>query len=288
MHTSSRFSLLRWALSGLLIIILLLAFARTIDKLADKPLSDSFDRALITFGVVRGINAIVSVIQGTEIAIEPAGVGVILKPGEILDPINDLIERFSWIVLLAATSLGMQKILIGIGAAFLTQMVVLVAVLVLLVSIWQPGMLNQRWRAITIRLSLLLLFLRFLIPAVVLVNDVVYRSFLNDRFEHSYAMLEQVGEEVKSLRDAENMVPAAKADEGLLDTISRWYAQTTQRINVEARFKEYEARLTKASEHIIDLIVVFMLQTIIFPLLFLWLGLKTARGLINGTLWTLE
>jgi hypothetical protein len=280
MFVSNRHSIMQWALSGLLIIVLLLGFTRTLDQLADKPLSDSFERALITFGVVRGINAIVSAIQGTEVAIEPAGVGVVLTPGQIFDPINDLIERFSWIVLLAATSLGAQKILIDIGAAFLAQTVILVAILFLLTSIWWPKLLSERWRTILIRFSLLLLFLRFLIPVMVLANDAVYKSFLNDRFETSYTMLAQAGEDVKALQDAENTALTAEAEEGLLDTISRWYDHTTQRINVEARFRDYEARLTNASEQIIDLIVVFMLQTIIFPILFLWVGVKMGHGLI--------
>jgi hypothetical protein len=285
MCVSSRSLLLQWALSGLLIIILLLGFSRTLDQLADKPLSDSFDQSLITFGVVRGINAIISVIQGTQVAIEPAGVGVILTPGEILDPINDLIERFSWIVLLAATSLGTQKILLGIGTTLIVQLAVSVAVVFLLVSIWRPRLLNERWRAILIRLSLLMVFLRFLIPVTVLVNEAVYRSFLNERFQSSFTVLEQAGKDIKSLRDSENTTSTVEADESLLDTISRWYNHTTRRINIEARFNEYEARLTNASEQIIDLIVVFMLHTIFFPLLFLWVGVKAGRTLINSFTW---
>ena len=38
-------------------------------------------------------------------------VGVVLTAGEILDPLNDLVERFSWIVLLAASSLALQLLL---------------------------------------------------------------------------------------------------------------------------------------------------------------------------------
>lgn len=37
--------------------------------------------------------------QGTELSIEPMGVGVILTLGELLDPLNDLIEQFSNVLL---------------------------------------------------------------------------------------------------------------------------------------------------------------------------------------------
>jgi hypothetical protein len=130
-----------------------------------------------------------------------------------------------------------------------------------------------------------MVFLRFLIPVTVLVNEAVYRSFLNERFQSSFTVLEQAGKDIKSLRDSENTTSTVEADESLLDTISRWYNHTTRRINIEARFNEYEARLTNASEQIIDLIVVFMLHTIFFPLLFLWVGVKAGRTLINSFTW---
>jgi hypothetical protein len=61
------------------------------------------------------LNAVISVAQGTDVAIEPAGVGVKFSPGEILDPINDLVEKFSTLMLFASISFGIQKILITLG-----------------------------------------------------------------------------------------------------------------------------------------------------------------------------
>ena len=45
----------------------------------------------------------------------PAGVGVTLSIGELLDPFNDMVERFSWVMLLTSVSLGIQKILLIFG-----------------------------------------------------------------------------------------------------------------------------------------------------------------------------
>ena len=67
---------------------------------------DGIKRALATYAIARGLNGVISVAQGTEVAVEPVGVGVTFTPGQILDPINDLIERFSWIVLASSVSLG--------------------------------------------------------------------------------------------------------------------------------------------------------------------------------------
>lgn len=52
-------------------------------------------RAAYTFALVRGLNGVIALIQGTEVVVSPAGMGLTLTVGEILDPINDLAERFS-------------------------------------------------------------------------------------------------------------------------------------------------------------------------------------------------
>ena len=42
---------------------------------------------------------------------QPVGVGVTLTIGEVLDPLNDLVERFAWLALVASVSLGLQMTL---------------------------------------------------------------------------------------------------------------------------------------------------------------------------------
>lgn len=267
----------RVAVTLLLLAVTAINFTATLDRQAQAPVGEAFERALITYGVVRGINAVVSVIQGTEVAIEPAGVGVILTPGEMFDPVNDLIERFSLVVLIASSSLGAQKILIGIGATLFVQIAVAIAAAIQVCALWRPKWLASRWGIVLQRLALLLLMLRFLIPCAVLLNDVVYQQYLDQQYTDSYTQLEQARQDVQALQDAESNPLPETGDGGILDQIGRLYDRTAQRINVDAGLEEYEQRLANASEQIIDLIVVFVLQTLIFPLLFMWLGLKIIR-----------
>lgn len=287
MQAKQTFPYLKIFLSLALVGLLFLSFTNTIDRQAEEPLRTSFNRALITFGVVRSINAVISVVQGTELALEPAGVGVIFKPGEIFDPINDLIERFSWIVLAASTSLGAQRILIGIGGSFIAQMAVVFAGGLLLMYIWNPKSLTTRWQAIMFRASISVLLLRFLIPVVVLLNEFVYDAFLDDQYQSSFELLEQTEREVQALQAEENTTLSTETgDDGFLESIGRWYDRTTASINVSARISEYESRLENASEQIVNLIVVFILQTLVFPLLFLWLIVKFSAAIIGGKFWS--
>ncbi|MFM1897254.1 MAG: hypothetical protein RLZZ385_2328 [Pseudomonadota bacterium] len=285
MFPAYRPSLLKFTASATLLLLLALSISGTLDRRADAPLAASFERALITFAVVRGINAIVSVVQGTEVAIEPAGVGVILTPGQVFDPINDLIEQFSWIVLAASASLGAQRVLLSIGGSVAAQGVVVLAIVVLLGLQWRPSLLAPGWRTLLSRLALGVLLVRFVVPLVVILNEAVYASFLSARYDTAYAALEQTEQEVQALQEAESAALAGEPDAGMLEAIARWYDRTTQRINVSARLQEYEAKLSNASERIVDLIVVFVLQTLVFPLLFLWLMVKAGGAAITGRLW---
>jgi len=272
-----------WAFSTLIIILLALGLTNTLDNNAQSQLETAFGNALKTFAVVRGLNAVISVVQGTEIALEPGGIGVVLTPGEILDPANDLIERFSWIVLMAGTSLGAQIILLKFGTSMLAGYLVVLASCVLLIGIWTSVLANSYWRSILIRSSILVLALRFMIPVVVLINDVVYQSILSPTYLNSQLALENVEDDLQELHRQDSASATAQPDEGFFETISRFYERTSQSMNLSARFREYDAKLSAASSNIINLIVVFIFQTIVFPLIFLWLAIRLFRMLLNSS-----
>ena len=87
-------------------------------------------------------------------------------------------------------------------------------------------------------------------------------------------------DEVEALQTPAPEIQPSNDGEGLLDRLGRWYDRTTQSLDVQARIDLYKDRLARASEHIIHLIVVFMLQTVVFPLLFMWVGWRLLRALI--------
>ena len=105
-------SVKEWCLIAFLSFVVMISSFTVIDEHADADLEALFQRALITFALARTLNGVISAVQGTELALQPAGVGLTLTPGEILDPVNDLVERFSWILLGATISLGIQQVLL--------------------------------------------------------------------------------------------------------------------------------------------------------------------------------
>jgi hypothetical protein len=54
-------------------------------------------------------------------------------------------------------------------------------------------------------------------------------------------------------------------------------------MDIEARLAKLKATTANATEHVINLIVLFVLQTIILPIVFVWLIIELFKGLIVRT-----
>jgi hypothetical protein len=105
-----------------LVAVLLGAWLAPLDAPATQQVDAGLKRALVSFATARALNAVISVAQGTEVSLQPLGVGVTLAPGQLLDPVNDLVEKFSDLMLMASVAFGVQKVLISMGGYWLISL----------------------------------------------------------------------------------------------------------------------------------------------------------------------
>lgn len=250
---------------------------KPIDQSSESQLDSALTRALIGFGIARTLNGVISVAQGTEFAVQPAGVGVNFSPGEILDPVNDLVERFSWVMLFATSSLGIQKILLEVSSWSGISFMLAGAGLFWLLTRWRSGTASQL-ASIASRLLLLVLLIRFLIPVGSLANDWVYRQFLQPKFEASSQQLEEAGNRIREI-NSRNTEPPPEAD-SLREKAKNLYQSVTSKFDFDGMLDDYKSSAETVTEHAVNLIVVFLLQTVIFPLLFLYLVYRLFRMLL--------
>lgn len=282
----------------------------TSRDLAQKSLS----RALVTYGAARTLNGVVSVAQGTEVALEPGGVGVVLTPGQVLDPINDLIERFSSVMLVAASSLGLQIFLLKITSTWGMTVLLIVALTIWLALIWLPKLQDNKYVAPISNVALLFVFVRFAVPIVVICTNFMFSAFLLDEHDTAAAALDGASakiEQINTQSDAQNS-DGARSQAGITEEgeetgdyikdliasgeeyISRIGDSTKElaagvtdwfgNMRVADRMAELKASATEATGHIIDLIVIFVLQTILFPLAFLWLLIEALKATATRTI----
>ena len=264
-------------ISFVLTSLALISFYGLIDDFGERYTDESFRRALLTFGIAKGLNAAISVAQGTEIALEPAGIGIIFAPGQILDPVNDMIERFSWVMLACTTSLGIQGVLLKIFSSAVFSTLVAIALLLIIAVLWKRGSPPPGVRRGLYRTLVLLVILRFIIPFMAISSEGLYRAFLASDFEASTAGLRQTTEVIDELNEQNRELGNNTRSRTWIEALSENIDAAIDSLNINKRIAQLENAARDVTEHTINLIVVFTLQTILFPILFLWLALKLIR-----------
>ena len=263
----------------ILITLFLLLFAffsisKTFDDYGENYTREGFDRSLVSFAIAKGLNGAISIVQGTEVALEPAGVGVILTPGQILDPANDLVERFSGVMLVCTISLGIQSVLLTIFSSQYFSLAVTALLLLMSLVIWKRQSTSIQIKNIVFRIVAFLIILRFYIPVMAVTSDGMYKVFLKQKYEESTQQLENSGETITELSKDSVKVKNENKDVSWYDSLTNNINSAINTFNVEERVEELKDEVENLTNNVINLIVVFTLQTIIFPLLFVWLCMK--------------
>lgn len=266
---------------ALIALALALTWWPRVDTYTSTQVQNALTRALLTFAVARAMNGVISVAESAEVAVQPAGVGVSFHPGEILDPVNDLVESFSSLVLTASVSLGVQLALIEVSGWYWIKLTLSLALAVLAaIVLWPRSRLpNTRVAMWARKLTVILLLMRFAVPASALASEGVYALLLAPQYERASAEIEaardKISEETKALQTSE---PPPEA--GMIERIEQWFGDKTAWFDIEQRLADLETTVAEVTRQVIALTAVFVLQTIVLPLAFLWLAWRLAKFVV--------
>lgn len=241
----------------------------------------TFKRALIAFGIAKGLNGVISVAQGTEVALQPAGIGVNFTPGQILDPVNDVIEQFSWIMLASTASIGVQKILLAISHWPVFSFSVVALLLLAAVSYWYPPLTDSRWRPLLFKAMLVMVFLRFSVPVIAISSEFTYKQFLSEQYAVATEGLERTTDKVTEINQTDKPAVPPSPDRSVVEKIKDIYGSVAAAIDIDARIERYKLAAADATEYVINLIVVFVFQTILFPIFFLFVVYRFLKNLLE-------
>ena len=255
------------ALTSLIVLLAVLIFSGGVDNYGRQYTEDGLKRTLVAYGIARGLNGVISVFQGTELAVEPAGVGVIFTPGQILDPINDLIERFSWVVLVSGISLGAQRVLLSMTSWVWFGGFVGMFLLLSLISMWRDQLFGETLKHYIYKMTLVLLVLRLTVPVIAIINEGLFQVFLAPQYEESIRQLESTTQSIESIKQPASV----EKDNGLMGKAK----QMLQTLNIDQQLEDLKLAASEMSEYALNMMVVFVLQTLVFPLLLLWLAYKS-------------
>jgi len=260
-------------ISFFLIVLVQLSFIQVIDKNSSEQLDKAFTRSLSVFAIARSLNGLVSVLQGTEVYATPAGVGVNFAVGQILDPMNDMLERFSWVMLLSSLSLGIQEIVLHFAQTQLVQALLSLSVLGLLFMIWIPNLWHKPSFNLIFKSFVVFSFVRFLVPLIVLINEGVYTYGLEEQYEKAKNSLEitQVQTEMIVHQVRQNQ---AQQNSSWLDSLNLNQQVQTFKLKMQNLWDSLKVKFNSAIDYMLSLIAIFIVQSILLPLLSIWLFMR--------------
>lgn len=272
------------SLLGILIAVALFFSSVTkihvFDTKTDTYFNDAITKAGLAYATCRAINASVSVVKGSTLQLEPAGVGVSLAVGQVLDPIDDMTERLSSVLVTAITSLGVQKLSYEIGVTLAPQ-IFAVFLAILSILVWFNNDRMASLQKIITRILILIAVLRFCLPVSSIANDYIYQNYFSEQISKTNQELTVSSKIFEQFGDI--VVPDST---GFWSTIE---SSTSFIKKVSVDFKNaLKASVTGMGEIIENLLKltflyvgIFIIQVIILPLLIFWFFIRIANVLFQ-------
>ncbi len=262
-----------------LIIAVLFAFNLflEIDKEAMQILDASFERAMVAFGLAKALNATISLIQGTELSLTPVGIGLNLSVGEVLDPFNDMVERFSWVMLFSSISLGVQKILLTLSSKVFLQFALGVSAFVSIGILWIKRLQNRLFFSMSLKFFALLIIVRFSAIIFVYTSQLMYNALLDEQYQEATQVITATKEEFEDIQKRNRVMMKTEKESGFFQSLDNKYSSIIDNLNISKQLDALQQSIDNATHNIITLITVFIFQTLLFPLFYLWILLWLIR-----------
>jgi hypothetical protein len=269
-------------LAGILVSIVLVYFPGItlpgLDDRTDAYFEKAITKAGLTYATCRVINASVSVIQESQLQLEPGGIGVSLAIGQVLDPVDDMTERLSDVLVTAIASLGIQKLAYEISVSVVPP-ILSICLVILSVLIWIPRERIRLYQETMLRIIILVLVARFCLPMSSFANEMVHERFFSGKIEHAKTALSEGFVEFDKLKEF-----SLPETDGVIGTIKNSKSLLEEKVT-ELR----NALVTMADsmgtivENLLSLtflyVGIFLIQVIMLPLLVFWILVKVANRL---------
>jgi hypothetical protein len=246
-----------------IILLVLASSSRVLDDYSDRHTNDAIKNAAITYATARGINGIVSMVQSSSVE---AGIGIVSSSvtiGELLDPLNDMIERFSTVMTWVLASLAAQKVLLLLASHSIFLYLVAVTGIISLLMIYFGQPVAQRY---ALKTFLVLVFVRFSLGLAVALNSGVDMLFMDQQLEVSDQKVNNFQDNFFSIDESKGFDASSIRE----STIEFWQGLSMSELN---------RKVSEGIESFINLVAIYLLKTILFPLGFFYAAFYAVRAL---------
>ena len=261
---------MKYILSLVVVLFVIANFSFDLDQHAMDLHQDSFERAMVAFGLAKGLNGIISLLQGTEFSLTPVGVGLTFSIGEILDPLNDLVERFSWVMLFASISLGVQKLLLLLSTKLFVQVTLGVSGVLLVCALWIEKLHSHKLFMMLMKSFVFLLLIRLSAVVFILLSQLFYDNFLALEYKEAKTVLTSAQTALQEVHATTMQASKQEEKTGFFQSVQNNYDALLESFNLSKKFEVLKDEMEEASISVINMMTLFLVQTLLMPLLYLW------------------
>ena len=240
---------------------------KILDQKGEAYINSTLVKVGAAFVMTRAINSAISIFQESTVDISPAGIGVTIALGEFLDPINDFIEKTSYILFLSTISLSIQKVVLELGPTISVNFLLSIALIFFIMNVWFKEKIDYDFFAIGGKIVAIAILVRLLIPTVGLVNDTLYNTYFSAKLSESMNELEKTQEQVNEVEGFGN----TPTEDQSLWTKIKGIKNAVNIDNIKNKLETIKNSTANIFDKLITIATIFIIQTIIIPLLTLWL-----------------
>ena len=223
-------------LTFLVLITIALSWIGVFDGLAENYINDALVQSGAAFAVAKSLNGMISVLQSSTVDFS-FGAGFSIAIGEALDPVNDMVEDYSSLMKMSIGSLVIQKLLVEIVSDGLFKVLLTLSGIALIAGFFiQQG----RYINVLVKTFVFLLFLRFLIVLIVVLNSFVDRAFIAEKVNAEVQQLESVANEVKKESEKDEFFHPSGLSEPEVEALEKNLSQLL--MDAEALNKQISAK----------------------------------------------
>jgi hypothetical protein len=251
------------------------------DTNTDSYFHEAITKAGVAYATCRAINASVSIIKDSDLQLEPAGLGVSLAIGQVLDPIDDMTERLSDVLVTAITSLGIQKLSYEICVALAPQIFSIILLLFSIVTMFENKQMQSLKKSIK-RILILTAILRFCLPLSSIANDFLYKNYFAEQISIANDQLKYHSESSNQLGDI--TVSESTGFWATIGNSSSLIKNTST--NLTKTIKDFVTNTREIIDNLLSLTFlyagIFLIQVIGLPILIFWLLVKFTNSLFDA------
>jgi hypothetical protein len=252
-----------------------------LDTNTDTYFSESMTQAGVAYGVCRVVNASVSVIKESQIQIEPAGLGVSLAAGQVLDPLDDMTERASDILVTAIVSLGIQKVAYELCVHFVPSLIGCAIIILIGISFVKDDR-AKTLRGLVINAIILLAVARFFLPTSSIINAYLQENYFSPQIIQVQDELAMNFPELERLKDMS--MPEIDGVVGTMKNGFDFVGEKTSDLGatLKAMVENMESMVFNLLRLSYLYVAIFIVQVIILPIGAFWF-LTRITNILFGT-----